>query len=106
MVRYTSRTGLLLVGFTLAGCQVETANNETDTPVKAQQRPDADIPPILPAVEAPLTRRDLLLAAVEAASDHAAGVDDGEDVEEGLLTVGDVAFAVLDEDCWVQDAAA
>ena len=25
--------------------------------------------------------------------------DDGEDVEEGLLTVGDVAFAVLDEHC-------
>lgn len=78
MVRYTLRTGLLLIGVTLAGCQVETAGNTTDTVVNAQQRADADTAPILPAVEAPLTRRDLLLAAVEAASDHAAGVDDRE----------------------------
>lgn len=70
---------ILLPLAALCGCQVEVAgNSQNDVAGLNVAEPPAAEPPALPTVEAPLTRRDLLLATVEAASDHAAGIDDRE----------------------------
>lgn len=63
----------------LGACQVEVADNsQEDVGAPSGTQPPTVQQPALPTVEAPLTRRDLLLATVEAASDHAGGVDDRE----------------------------
>lgn len=70
---------ILSLAVALAGCTVEPADNNLAVANDAgAASPQASGPPVAPTVAAPLSRRDLLLAVAEAASDYAAGVDDTE----------------------------
>ena len=61
----------------LFGCSVQPADNGTELANAATPAaPPAAAPPNLPSVAEPLSRRDLLLAVAEAASDHGAGIAD------------------------------
>lgn len=79
MVRLFLLPVILLTALALGGCQVDVGNNsQNDVAATNLTEPPAPEPPALPTVEAPLTRRDVLLATIEAASDFATGVDDRE----------------------------
>lgn len=77
-MRFVSAAILLLAGVA-AGCRADPVANDTAESVQndAGEKNLADAP-ALPTVSQPLSRRELLLAAAEAASDFAAGVNDTE----------------------------
>jgi hypothetical protein len=77
-MRFVSAAILLLAGVA-AGCRADPVANDTTESVQndAGEKNLADAP-ALPTVSQPLSRRELLLAAAEAASDFAAGVNDTE----------------------------
>lgn len=70
---------ILLLAGVVAGCRADPAANQIAESVQndTADKNVADAP-ALPTVSEPLSRRELLLAAGEAASDFAAGVDDRE----------------------------
>ena len=72
-MRFVSAAILLLAGVA-AGCRADPVANDQDD---AGEKNLANAP-ALPTVSQPLSRRELLLAAAEAASDYAAGVNDTE----------------------------
>lgn len=75
-MRFVSAAILLLAGVA-AGCRADPVANDSAENVQnaAGEKNLADAP-ALPTVSQPLSRRELLLAAAEAASDFAAGVND------------------------------
>jgi hypothetical protein len=62
----------------LAGCGPEPPQGDAGQGAGVPTNIAEPSPPALPTVEQPLTRRDLLLAATEAASDLVTGTDDTE----------------------------
>lgn len=70
---------ILSLATALAGCTVEPSDNTVAAGNEAGATPpEATGPPAVPTVAPPLSRRDLLLAAAEAASDYSAGTEDME----------------------------
>ena len=61
----------------LAGCGTQPSGGDANQAAPVPANVAEPAPAVLPTVEQPLTRRDLILAAMEAASDLIAGVDDG-----------------------------
>ena len=77
-MRFVSAAILLLAGVA-AGCRADPVANDTAENVQndAGEKNLADAA-ALPTISQPLSRRELLLAAAEATSDFAAGMDDTE----------------------------
>jgi len=73
---------LLVTAAALAACDRQQKAPPANETMATEAERDVDEAPALPSVEQPLNRRDLLLAAAEAASNHALGTDDSTDQQK------------------------